>query len=136
MHLKCVLSAGFIRYPESDRVTGSPAFHVVSGVCVVSLAVARPDYAYPCTACRLSSVSSVSFGYLRYSSWCGRLYPRDDSVQAGQVVFVSGDTRNKDRFFVTMPAYRTPDPTQPQSDVIPLCPSSPGSGLCNVNSSL
>ena len=36
---------------------------------------------------------------------------------------------------VTTPAYGTPDPAQPQSDVIQLCPSSSGSGLSTLLSS-
>ena len=37
--------------------------------------------------------------------------------------------------FVTAPAYRTPDPAQPQSDVFHICPSSSGSGLSTLLSS-
>ena len=52
------------------------------------------------------------------------------------MVFVSGDTRNKDQVFVTTPVYRTLDPAQPQSDVIQLFPSSPGSGLSTLLSNV
>ena len=105
-----------------------------------------PDY--PATAnsqtirlCNFPGLSSYDFpdypptvsptqsaGYLRYSSRCIRcgrcsrciqLYPRGDSVQAGQRVFVTLEI-----WTGCSPAYRTPDPTQPQSDVIQLCPSS------------
>ena len=49
---------------------------------------------------------------------------------AARVQFVLGEPG-----FVTTLAYRTPDPAQPQLDVIQVCPSSSGSALSTLLSS-